>query len=248
INNEAIHRAFAFFIERLPVGAAGAPGAHLIIASRANPPLPLPRLRGRGELTELRMPDLRFTTEEATVFFNQVMKLELAPETIIALTAGAEGWITGLQLAALSLRRREDDDRFIKDFTGRHHHVFDYLVDEVIGQQPGEIQTFLLRTSILNRLSGSLCDALTDRADGQFALHRLEQANLFLIPLDEERRWYRYHHLFTEFLLARARAALGEAEIAALHKRAARWFERRGFIAEALEHAFAAAEHDFAAQ
>ncbi len=242
IKNETIHHAFAFFIEHLPAGA------HLVIASRANPPLPLPRWRGRGELTELRMPDLRFTADEAAVFFNRMMKLELAPESIARLTASAEGWITGLQLAALSLQRREDSDQFIRDFTGRHHYVLDYLMDEVTARQPAEIQAFLLRTSVLSRLTGSLCDALTDVTGGQAALRQIEQANLFLIALDEERQWYRYHHLFAEFLLTAARAALGEVEIAALHSRAARWFERHGYTAEAIEHALAAADHDLAAQ
>lgn len=242
LKNEAIHRAISFLIEHLPAGA------HLIIVSRTRPPLPFPRWRARGELTELRLPDLRFTTEEATAFFRQVMKLDLAPETIAALNASAEGWIAGLQLAALALQRRADDEQFIREFTGRHHYVFDYLMDEVMAQQPDETQEFLLRTAILTRLNDSLCDALTERTDSHAVLQSLEETNLFLIALDEERQWYRYHHLFAEFLLARARTALGEAEIAALHGRAARWFAQHGSTDEALEHAFAAADFELAAQ
>ena len=242
INNRAIHEAVAFFIEHLPAGA------HLIIASRTSPPLPLPRLRGRGELTELRMPDLRFTTDEAATFFGLTMKLELTPENVAALTARTEGWIAGLQLAALSLHRRRDSGQFIKDFTGRHQYVLEYLVDEVVSQQPEEAQVFLLRTSVLDRLTGSLCEALTGQTGSHERLHSLEQANLFLIPLDEQRQWYRYHHLFAEFLLARARTALGDAEIGALHKRAAEWYEQHDFAAEAIEHAFLAADFDFAAR
>src|SRR5262249_18830206 len=216
--------------------------------SRVSPPLPLSRMRGRGELTELRMPDLRFTTDEAAAFFNQVMKLDLLPESIAALTARTEGWVAGLQLAALSLQRRADSRQFIMDFTGRHQYVFDYLMDEVVSLQAEDIQSFLLRTSVLDRLTGSLCEALTGRQDSSETLHWLEQANLFLIPLDEERQWYRYHHLFAEFLLSRARTQLGEVEIAALDKRAAQWYEQHDFAAEAIEHAFRAVDFEFAAQ
>jgi LuxR family maltose regulon positive regulatory protein len=242
IKNEAVHQASSLLLDHLP------PGIHLLIVSRTNPPLPLARWRARDELTEVRMGDLRFTPDEAARFLNEAMRLKLPTETINALTTRTEGWITGLQLAALSLQQRADSGDFIKDFSGRHHHVLDYLVDEVIGRQSAGIQTFLLKTSILERLSAALCEAVTELPAAQSILSELERTNLFLIPLDEERQWYRYHHLFSEFLLARAQSAFAGGEIAALHQRAASWLARHDFVTEAIDHAFAAGDFDFAAQ
>ena len=168
---------------------------HLVIATREDPPLPLARLRARGHLTELRATDLRFTLGEAASFLNQGMGLTLSAEDIDATLTRTEGWIAGLQLAALSLQGQQDAAGFIRSFTGSHRFVLDYLVEEVLGQQDARIQTFLLRTSILDRMTGSLCDAvlLNPFGSGQETLEYLEHANLFLVPLDNERRWYRYH-------------------------------------------------------
>ena len=178
---------------------------HLVIATREDPHLPLARLRARGQLTELRAADLRFTPAEAAEFLNQVMGLNLSAEDITALETRTEGWIAGLQLAALSMQGHQDTAGFIQSFTGSHHFVLDYLIEEVLQQQSESIQAFLLRTSILDRLCGPLCDAVlgSPSASGQETLEYLEHANLFIVPLDNERRWYRYHHLFGELLRQR---------------------------------------------
>src|SRR5437870_5120524 len=178
---------------------------HLVIATREDPHLPLARLRAQGQLTELRVTDLRFTHSEAAGFLNQGMGLNLSAEDITALEARTEGWIAGLQLAAISMQGHKDTTSFVKSFTGSHHFVMDYLVEEVLQQQSESVQTFLLRTSILDRLCGPLCDAvlLTPCGSGQATLEYLEHANLFLVPLDNERRWYRYHHLFADLLRQR---------------------------------------------
>ena len=172
--------------------------------------LPLARLRARGQLTELRAADLRFTPAEAADFLNQVMGLNLSAEDIAALETRTEGWIAGLQLAAISMQGHQDAASFIKSFTGSHHFVLDYLVEEVLQQQPESVQTFLLRTSILDRMCGPLCDAVlgSPSASGQETLEYLERANLFIVPLDNERRWYRYHHLFAELLRQRLHQSL----------------------------------------
>ncbi|MBX0328006.1 LuxR C-terminal-related transcriptional regulator, partial [Oscillochloris sp. ZM17-4] len=209
--------------------------------SREDPPLPLARLRARDQLSELRLADLRFTRSEAAAFFTHTMGLSLTADAIAALEARTEGWVAGLQLAALSLQRQSDSDSFIASFTGSHHLVLDYLVEEVLHQQPAPLQQFLLRTSILDRLCGPLCDAvLGDSATpGQATLEALERANLFLIPLDNERRWYRYHHLFADMLRQRAGGSAG-GDIAALHQRASAWYEAQGFELDAIPHAAAA--------
>ena len=194
-----------FLIEHLPAQM------HLVIATREDPSLPLARLRARGQLTELRATHLRFTPAEAAEFLNQVMNLNLSPQDIAALEKRTEGWIAGLQLASialqthLSMQERPDTASFIQAFTGSHHFVLDYLIEEVLQGQPESIQTFLLRTSILDRLCGPLCDAVLDppSAPGQDILAYLERANLFIVPLDNERRWYRYHHLFRDILRQR---------------------------------------------
>ena len=173
---------------------------HLVIITRADPPLPLSRLRARGQMTELRVDDLRFTTEEATTLLNEVTGLKLSAEEVAKLEARTEGWIAGLQLAGLSMQRQDDLARFINAFAGDDQYIVDYLVEEVLNQQPEETKNFLLLTSILQRMSGPLCNMLTGREDGQALLETLERANLFIVPLDNKREWYRYHHLFAELL------------------------------------------------
>jgi LuxR family maltose regulon positive regulatory protein len=240
IETQAIHDSLAFLLQHLP------PLMHLVIASREDPPLPFARLRARGQLTELRASDLRFSSSEAAEFLNQVMGLELSAEDIAALEARTEGWIAGLQLAAISMRGREDRTSLIKSFTGSHRFVLDYLVEEVLQQQSESVQTFLLQTSILDRLTGSLCDVLTDQANGQATLEMLEQHNLFIVPLDDERRWYRYHHLFADLLRHRLRRGPAD-KLASLYRRAAVWFEMSGSHFEAIDHFMNAGEYRRAA-
>ncbi len=242
IDARAVDDALAFLIEHLP------PRMHLIIATREDPHLHLARLRARGQLTELRAADLRFTPSEAAEFLNQMMGLDLSEEDIAALETRTEGWIAGLQLAAISMRGREDATGFIESFTGSHHFVLDYLVEEVLGQQSESVQAFLLSTSILDHLCGPLCDAVLQdsSASGQETLEYLEHANLFLAPLDDERRWYRYHHLFAELLRQRlhqsATSSTGDerGSVAELHRRASIWYEDNGLKIEAFQHAAAA--------
>jgi LuxR family transcriptional regulator, maltose regulon positive regulatory protein len=237
IESQTIHEALTFFIDHLP------PRMHLVIATRMDPPLPLPRMRARGEMTELRAADLRFTPEEAATFLNQVMGLELSAEDTAELEGRTEGWIAGLQMAALAMRDHADIPGFIAAFAGSNRYVLDYLAEEVLARQPEELQTFLLETSILDRMSASLCNAVTGRADGQTALERLEHANLFVIPLDDERHWYRYHHLFVEVLRQRLRQERPDL-VSVLHRRACGWFERQGLVGEAINHALAAQDWD----
>ena len=242
IDSKAVDDVLTFLLEHLP------PQMHLVIATREDPHLPLARLRARGHLTELRAADLRFTPAEAADFLNQVMGLHLSAEDIAALETRTEGWIAGLQLAALSMQGHQDTASFIKSFTGSHHFVLDYLMEEVLEQQSESVQTFLLRTSILDRLCGPLCDAvlLDPSASGQETLEYLEHANLFIVPLDDERRWYRYHHLFADLLRQRlhqstATSARGEGRgVAELHSRASQWYEDHGLELEAFQHAAAA--------
>jgi LuxR family transcriptional regulator, maltose regulon positive regulatory protein len=233
IESQTIHEALTFLIDHLP------PRMSLVIATRMDPPLPLPRMRARGEMTELRAADLRFTPEEAATFLNQVMGLELSAEDTAELEGRTEGWIVGLQMAALAMRDHADIPGFIAAFAGSNRHVLDYLAEEVLARQPEELQTFLLETSILDRMSAPLCNAVTGRTDGQTALERLEQANLFVIPLDDERHWYRYHHLFVDVLRQRLRQERPDL-VSALHRRACGWFERQGLVGEAINHALAA--------
>ena len=243
IDSKPVDEALTFLLEHLP------PQMHLVITTREDPHLPLARLRARGQLTELRAADLRFTPAEAAEFLNQVMGLNLSAEDITALETRTEGWIAGLQLAALSMQGHQDTTSFIKSFTGSHHFVLDYLIEEVLQQQSENIQAFLLRTSILNRLCGPLCDAvLVDpSASGQETLEYLERTNLFIVPLDNERRWYRYHHLFGDLLRQRLGQKLSPAEIAEYHFRASQWYEKNGDEAEAFHHAFAAGDYGRAA-
>ena len=234
IDSEPIDRALAFLLEHLP------PRVHLVITSREDPSLPLARYRAQGQLTELRAADLRFTSGEAAEFLNQVMGLSLSAENIAALETRTEGWIVGLQLAALSMQGREDITSFIRTFTGSHHFVLDYLLGEVLYQQTESIQAFLLRTSILQRMCGPVCEALFPYAHGQQTLELLEHTNLFIVPLDNERRWYRYHHLFADLLRQRLGQSLSPEEIAELHIRASEWYEQNGLMLEALRHALTA--------
>jgi len=241
IETQPVHSALTFLLNHLP------PQMHLIIATRADPPLPLARLRGRGQLTELREADLRFTTDEAAAFLNQAMGLNLSAEQVAALEERTEGWIAGLQLAALSMQGRSDIPGFIAAFAGSHRYILDYLAEEVLQRQPEGVQTFLLQTAILDRLSGPLCDTVTGQGDSQTMLERLERANLFLVPLDEERRWYRYHRLFAELL----RAYLQREQpnrVPGLHRRASEWYEQNGLLAEAVGHALAAKDFERAAR
>ncbi len=213
------------------------PQVSLVLTSRTGPPLSLARLRVRRQLHEIRQADLRFSPDEAAAFLNQVMGLNLAAEAVQALETRTEGWIAGLQLAALSLQARADDaDRvaeFVRAFSGSHRYVIDYLVEEVVEQQPVHIRDFLSQTAILERITAPLCRAVTGREDSPTILARLEKMNLFLIPLDERRQWYRYHHLFAEFL----RTELEPEQQEALHGRAAHWFEAHGYLEEAVRHA-----------
>jgi LuxR family maltose regulon positive regulatory protein len=197
IETRAIHDALGFLLENLPTQLC------LVIATREDPFLPLSRLRARGQLAELRAADLRFTYSEAAEFLNQIMGLNLSTADIAALERRTEGWIAGLQLAAISLQGRQDTSQLIKSFSGSYRLVLDYLIEEVLEQQPKSVQEFLLQTSILNQLTGSLCDALTGQDNGQQVLESLDRANLFIVHLDEKRYWYRYHHLFADLLRQR---------------------------------------------
>jgi LuxR family maltose regulon positive regulatory protein len=270
IDAQPIHNAIAFLLDHLP------PQMHLIIASRSDPPLPLARLRGRGELIELRAADLRFTSDEAAAFLNEVMSLNLSATEVTALETRTEGWITGLQLAALSMSQmarqapqaRDNVAGFITAFTGNDRYIVDYLVEEVLQRQPENVRSFLLQTSILDRLNGPLCDAVTGGEDGENGtlvpqvalagqawrrvtgarmLETLERDNLFVIPLDDKRQWYRYHHLFADVLRAHAMEEQPD-QIPALHGRAAAWFEEHGMAAEAIEQARAAGDHETVAR
>jgi LuxR family maltose regulon positive regulatory protein len=219
----------------------------MVISSRADPPWPYARLRGRGEINEIRVNELRFTPEESSDFLNEVMGLELSPSEISALEDRTEGWIAGLQMAALSIqgRKRTQGDHavtvFVKAFAGSNRFVLDYLLEEVLNQQSSEIQAFLLQTSILERLTASLCDDVTQRDDSQELLAQLEQANLFLIPLDDERRWYRYHNLFADLLKSVLSKNFPNYDLH-IHRRASKWFEKNGLMVDAVSHALAAGD------
>ena len=235
IESESIHEGMAFLLGHLP------PQLHVVITSRSDPPLPLARLRARGQLVELRAADLCFTPEEASALLREVWGLDLAAEGIAALDARTEGWAVGLQLAALSLRERPDPHAFLSALARTHRYVLDYLSEEVLERQPDRLRSFLLQTSILERLSGPLCDAVTGGTDSQELLEALERANLFLIPLDDERRWWRFHHLFGDLLRARLQRTEG-AQLPELHRRAAAWCEQHGLIDEAIQHALASGD------
>jgi LuxR family transcriptional regulator, maltose regulon positive regulatory protein len=247
IEAPAVHQILAFLVEHIP------PQLQLVIASRVDPPLPLGRLRARGQISELRAADLRFTLEEATAFFEQLLACPPAPEDVQTLEARTEGWAVGLQLAALAMQQHTDSHAFVQRFAGSNRFVVDYLAEEVIERLPPHLNNFVLQTSILNQLSGPLCDFVLGMTDtalpsddpqaaySQLLLLELERANVFLVPLDDERRWYRYHHLFGEVVRARLRQGAPPAHIAELHARASAWYEQAGMDAEAIQHACAAA-------
>jgi LuxR family maltose regulon positive regulatory protein len=240
VDARPIHEALAFLIDRMP------PRLRLAVATRADPPLPLARLRGRGELAELRAADLRFTAEEAGAFFNGMMDLGLSAADIAALDGRTEGWIAGLQLAALSMQGHGDVSGFIRTFAGDHRYVVDYLLEEVLQRQPDDVRDFLLQTAILDRLTGPLCDAVTGQENGSARLEALERGNFFVVPLDDTRRWYRYHHLFGDVLGARLKAVYPN-RVTALHQRASAWYERDGSTADAIRHALAGGDVERAA-
>ena len=240
IDAKPVDIALTYFVEHLP------PHMHLVIATREDPQLPLARLRARGQLTEVRAADLRFTASEASEFLNQVMGLSLSAEDIAALEDHTEGWIAGLQLAALSMQGRQDVHGFIQAFAGDDRYIVDYLVEEVLQRQPAPVRSFLLQTSILDRLSGSLCDAVTGQEGGNARLEALERGNFFVVPLDDKRHWYRYHHLFAKVLSAHLMAEQPN-QVATLHRRASAWYERNGSEADAIRHALAAEDFGRAA-
>jgi len=240
INARPVHQAIAFLVDHMP------PQMHLVVAGRMDPPLPLARLRARNQLTELRAADLSFTPDETATFLNHVMGLGLSPADVAALDDRTEGWIAGLQMAALSMQGRDDLSAFVAAFTGSHRYVLDYLTEEVLDRQPEHVRRFLLETSILDRLCGPLCDAVTGRRDGRTILEELERANLFIRSLDDERRWFRYHRLFADLLQQRLRQAEPD-RIPELHRRAFDWCKAHELHQDALRHALAAQDFERAA-
>jgi LuxR family maltose regulon positive regulatory protein len=241
IDAPPVHQSLAFLLEHLPTKA------HLVVASRADPPLPLARLRARGQLAELRAADLRFTPDEAAALLRTAVGSDLPEAAVAALADRTEGWVAGLQLAALSLRGQDDVAAFVEGFSGSHRYVLDYLAEEVLDRQPQPLRQFLLETSVLERLSGPLCDAVTGRADSQVLLEQAERASLFLVPLDEVRGWWRYHQLFADLL--RVRLRLGQPErVPELHRAAAAWSEAHGLVDDAIRHALAAGDAAWAAR
>ena len=236
-----IHQQLDFLVEHQP------PQLHLVIITREDPPLPLARLRARGQMLEIRQNDLRFLAEECANFLRRVMGLNLSVDDITALERRTEGWIAGLQLAALSMQGRDDLPGFVKAFTGSSHYVLDYLIEEVFERKSVEEQNFLLKTSILDRLCGPLCDAVADRTGSTYLLDRLEHANLFIIPLDQSRTWYRYHNLFAELLRQRLHSTETFSENE-LHRLASQWFAAEGLLPEAIHHALAGSDWTRAAE
>src|SRR5499425_1048247 len=241
IEAPAVRDSVAFLVERLP------PGLRLVLASRTDPPLPLARLRARGQLAELRADDLRFTPGETAVFLREATGLDLPSASVAALQDLTEGWAAGVQLAALSLRGRPDPVGFVATFSGSHRFVLDYLGEEVLARLPSEVVGFLVETSVLDRLSGPLCDAVTGRCGSQAVLEGLERASMFVVPLDEERGWWRYHHLFAGLLRARL-AHARPGRLPGLHRAAAAWHEDHGLADGAIRHALAAGEAEWAAR
>jgi LuxR family maltose regulon positive regulatory protein len=240
ITAQPIHEALTFLIDHQP------PPLHLVVATRFDPPLPLARWRARDQMREIRMADLRLTSVEAAEFLNRSMNLTLAPEQTAALADHTEGWIAGLQLAALAMRDHTDAAGFIRTFTHSERYILDYLMEEVLQRQSENVQAFLMQTSLLERLNGPLCEAVTGQRNGQAMLEHLEHLNLFLFPFEDDGRWYRYHHLFADLLhqrLDQAQPALGHK----LHRRASQWYEHNGYPAEAIRHALAAGDYEHAA-
>ena len=240
IDAPQVHEGMAYLLDHLP------DNVHVVVATRADPPFPLARLRVRGELIEIRASDLRFSLDEATAYFTDTMGLAISTADVATLERRTEGWIAALQLAGLSMQGREDLAAFIADFAGDDRYIVDYLAEEVLQRQPAEIRTFLLKTSILSRLSGALCDAVTGQDGSRARLESLDRANLFLVPLDDRRQWYRYHHLFADVLQMRL---LDEhpGELEDLHRRAGAWYEQHGEMSEAIRHAIAGGDIEHAA-
>jgi LuxR family maltose regulon positive regulatory protein len=241
VDGPDVEAGVVFLLEHLP------PHVHLVISSRADPALPLARLRARGELVEVRAADLRFTLDEVTDYLNAVVGLDLTAHDISALEGRTEGWIAALQLAALSMQGRADVTGFIAGFAGDDRYIVDYLVEEVLRRQPDHVRSFLIHTSILDRLSGPLCDAVTAQHGGKAMLELLDRANLFVVPLDDSRRWYRYHHLFADVLRTHLRDERA-GELADLHRRASRWYHQNGEPAAAVRHALSAGDIERAAE
>ena len=240
IDSSSVDNALTYFIEHMP------PQMHLVMTTREDPALPIPRLRARNQLTELRVADLRFTPAEAAEFLKQVMDVALSTEDVAALESRTEGWIAGLQLAALSMKGNQDVSAFIQAFAGDHRYIADYLVEEVLQRQPEQIRSFLVQTSILDRLNGPLCDAVTGQPGGKAMLETLERGNFFIIPLDDKRHWYRYHHLFADVLRMHL---IGEQpdQVSILHRRASEWYEQNGATADAIRHSLAGKDFERAA-
>jgi len=241
VDSDPVDEALAFLLEHLPAQM------HLVLVTREDPRLPLARWRARGQLTELRAADLRFTPPEAADFLNRVMGLDLSAEDVTALESRTEGWIAGLQLAALSIRGRPDAAGFIRAFTGSNRFVLDYLVEEVLQRQPQPVRSFLLQTSILAKLCGALCDAVTGQKQGKEMLERLERDNLFVVPLDDDRRWYRYHHLFADVLQAHLFDEQPD-QLPVLHRKGSEWYEENGSRPDAIRHALDAEDFGWAAE
>ena len=241
VGSQPVHESLGFLLQHLP------PGLHPVLASRADPPLPLARLRARGQLAELRAAELRFTADEAAAMLREAVGDDLPDAAVAALGARTEGWAAGLQLAALSLHGHDDAAAFVAAFTGSHRYVLDYLAEEVLEGQDRQVRAFLLETSVLDRLSGPLCDAVTGREGSQAMLEQAERAGLFLIPLDEVRGWWRYHHLFADLLQARLREEQ-PCRVAQLHRNAAAWYAGYGLADDAIGHAVAAGEMLWAAR
>ncbi|MCO5194351.1 MAG: LuxR C-terminal-related transcriptional regulator, partial [Anaerolineae bacterium] len=243
IKNDAIHNALAYLLEHQPVQL------HLVIITREDPPIPLPRWRARRELTEIRESDLRFTLDEIAALLNDQLHLDLTPQQIEILGSKTEGWISGLQLAALSLHGQEDTDHFLDSFAGSNRFILDYLIEEVFRQQPPDVRAFLLQTAILEQLTAPLCAAVVaddmSVRDAQAMLERLEQANLFIVPLDESRQWFRYHQLFADLL--RQQLRLRKGDTSTLQQRAGEWHQANGFLRRAVNHYLAAAAWEQAA-
>ena len=237
ISHPEIHEALLYLVEHQPHQM------HLVITSREDPPLPLPRLRARGEMAEIRMHDLRFSLDETTQFFSHSMKLDLESEVISVLEARTEGWIAGLQLAGIVLKNLPDHQAFMDTFSGSHRYVLDYLTDEVLQSQDEEVRQFLVQTAILKRFNTDICQAVTGNPNSQFILEQLEQTNMFIVPLDHERVWYRYHHLFADSLLTE----LSKAEASELYKKASAWHEANDMIFEAVTYALDSADPEFMA-
>lgn len=237
IDIKSVNEALNFLIENMP------PQLHLVIVTREDPQFSQAKMRGKGQLTELRAADLRFTTDEASEYLNNAMRLDLRPEDIVALEQRTEGWIAGLQLAALSLHGRGNSTKLIYNFSGTHRYVADYLIEEVLNRQPEVIRTFLLQTSILDRLSGSLCNAVSGETNSQHILEDLERSNLFITPLDNDRNWYRYHHLFADLLKQKLRQ-YHIGDLTNLHRQASGWYQQMGFLQDAIKHAIAGNDHE----